>query len=324
MTFAFQYGRKPAKNAPALKLGPLLTGVVPAHPTVQDNLALLHGGWRMLGNDLAGDCVSVTWANFRRLMTAVLAGREVYPTLDQVWALYKTQNPNFDPNGDPNVNGPGSPADGGMDIQTVLEYLVKVGGPDGVKALAFAKVDHTNVDEVKAAISIFGAVWVGCTVTSANENEFGHGEPWDYVSSSPTQGGHSIITGGFTSNSGGDEEFITWAAETSFTDAFWSHQVDEAWVVIWPEHAGTAAFQQGIDTAALEQAYLDITGKTLVLTPPAPAPTPTPAPPAPTPNVVADAADEALAPVLKRLLGVHSEPHYLHDAATAWLAAKQL
>ena len=48
-----KYGRRAPKNAPALKLGPLLTGIIPAHPAAADYLAKLGGGWQMLGNDVA-------------------------------------------------------------------------------------------------------------------------------------------------------------------------------------------------------------------------------------------------------------------------------
>jgi hypothetical protein len=157
----FALGRRPPKGAPALRLASLLSGTVPAHPASQDNLAALKN-WNMLGNDQAGDCVSVTWANIRRLLTATLSGQERYPTQDEVWQLYKTQNPGFDPNS--SSHGPGSNDDQGMDIQTVLEYLVKEGGPDGVKALAFAKVNVNDLEEVKAAESIFGFVWTGISL----------------------------------------------------------------------------------------------------------------------------------------------------------------
>jgi len=274
-----KYGRRPPKNAPAIRLADVLTGTVPPHPAAADYLATLPG-WQMLGNDEAGDCVAVTWANTRRLVTAALAA-EHYPTQAQVWSVYRTQNPDFNPDGTPDDNGPGSEADQGMDIQTLLEYLAKHGGPDGVKAVAFAKVDHTNPDEVKAAIAILGSVWTAVNVTAANETEFGQGKPWNYVSGSPNQGGHSIITGGYgpkgTGPLGGDERFITWAEETSFTDTFWAHQVEEAWAVIWPEHLGTREFETGVSVAALAQAYQQITGRTLPIPAPPPAPVAFPA-----------------------------------------------
>jgi len=266
MPAALKFGRRPPKNAPALRLGPLLTGVIPAHPAAEDYLAALHGGWQMLGNDQYGTCVPVTWSNIRRLVTTTLTPHGYYPTLDEVIALYKTQNPGF-------------PAeDNGCDIQTMLEYLVKTGGPDGVKAVAFAKVDHSNVDEVKAALAIFGYLWVGINVLDSNMTEFDDGQPWDYDPSSPVDGGHSIIVGGYgppgSGALGGDERFVTWAQEASFTDRFWSRQVEEAWVVVFPEHLGSEAFLTGVNVAQLAADYQEITGRVL----PVPAPTPTPGP----------------------------------------------
>src|SRR3974390_321893 len=88
-------GRRPPKNAPALSFGRFFTGVLPTVPTADDNLARLSGGWEMLGNDVAGDCVAVTWANLRRLVTTLLTPTGRYPTQSEVWAVSKTQNPTF-------------------------------------------------------------------------------------------------------------------------------------------------------------------------------------------------------------------------------------
>lgn len=277
-----RYGRRAPKRARAIPLSRILTGKVPDHPTSADYLATLNGGWQMLGNDVAGDCVAVTWANIRRLLTAI-AGAEYYPTQDEVWAIYRTQNPDFDPNGDETTNGPGSSADGGMDIQTLLEYLAKAG-----LILAFARVDPTSVDEVKAAIAIFGFVWTGIDVQQANETEFGQERPWNYHRNSPDAGGHSVITGGYGTPGkgalGGDERFITWAEETSFTDSFWSHKVEECWAVILPEHLKHPNVLAGIDLSLMATYYTELTNRPFpVLDPPAPSP-----PPAPTPSPAPD------------------------------------
>ncbi len=221
----------------------------------------------MLGNDQYGDCVAVTWANVRRLVTGTLHAPPEYPGIDEVIALYKTQNPGF-------------PAeDNGMDIQTCLEYLVSNGGPDGVKAVAFAKVDQADLEEVKAALAIFGYVWTGINVTEANMADFAAGRPWD-AHGDAVVGGHSIISGGYTGQPANDVRFVTWAAETGFTDAFWAAQVEEAWVVIWPEHFGQAAFIEGMNLDQLAADYKALTGRDLPVPPPAPVP---PAPPPPTP-----------------------------------------
>jgi hypothetical protein len=259
-----KYGRRPPKRAPALKFGSFQSGQAPAHPPTEDYLAQL-SGWQMLGNDVAGDCNAVTWANMRRLVTAALA-TECYPTQAQVWQFYQTQNPGFDPGGTSATNGPGSQDDQGMDIQTGLEYLHAAGGPDGVKVVAFATVDHTKISEVKAALAIFGGLWLGIHVLDANQQQFAGGHAWTDVAGSPIDGGHAILGGGYTS---ADIKFITWAQETRFARSFWNGTVqgqplvEEAWAVIWPEHLGTRAFEQGVDQAQLAADYQALTGKPL-------------------------------------------------------------
>jgi hypothetical protein len=220
----------------------------------------------MLGNDNYGDCVAVTWANMRRLVTATLT-TEYYPDLNQVIELYKTQNPGF------------PSEDDGMDIQTCLNYLNKTGSPDGVKSIAFARINYHNIEEVKAALAIFGCLWVGINVRAINETQFHNNQPWDYNPNSHLEGCHSILTGGYLGVPTSDVTFITWAKETSFTDNFWGHDVFECWVVIWPEHLGTEAFQEGVDLETLAADYLALTGRELVIPdpiPPIPPPPPTP------------------------------------------------
>ena len=262
----YRYGRRPPKNAPALRFRSFLSSAAPACPPAEDYLAKL-SGWQMLGNDVAGDCNAVTWANMRRLVTATLT-TEYYPSQAQVWQFYQTQNPGFDPNGTSGTDGPGSKDDQGMDVQTGLEYLHTTGGPDGVKAVAFAKVDHTDIAEVQAALAIFGGLWLGVQVLAANQDEFKQGRPWTDVAGSPIDGGHAILGGGYTSR---DVKFITWATETEFARSFWNGAVqgtplvEEAWVVIWPEHLGTMAFEQGVDQAQLAADYQALTGQQLVI-----------------------------------------------------------
>lgn len=262
---AYKYGRRPPKNAPALRFGSVLASGAPSYPPRVDYLKKLPG-WQMLGNDVAGDCNAVTWANMRRLVTASLA-TENYPTQAQVWQFYQTQNPGFDPNGTASTNGPGSSDDQGMDIQTGLEYLHANGGPDGVKPVAFAKVDHTKIAEVKAALAIFGGLWLGIEVLDANQKQFADGEAWSDVPGSQIDGGHAILGGGY----GTDICFITWGQETRFEPSFWNGVVqsvplvEEAWAVIWPEDLGTKSFEQGVNQAQLAADYQAITGTPLVL-----------------------------------------------------------
>lgn len=309
--------RAPEDNRKFLALGPLLTGMVPMHPPQVDYLAALHGGWEMLGNgpgpdnanygfpeDGAGDCVAVCWANDRRLVTTTLGEAPHYPGLTQVKQLYMTQNPGF------------PKQDDGMDIQACLDHLRKAGGPDGAKLVAFAKVNQHDEEEVNAALAIFGQLWAGITVSSGNEDQFSAGQAWDFIAGDDDIGGHGVLVGGYGGIGqgplAGDKKFITWGAETSFTDDFWgANRVGELWAAIWPEHLGSHAFLHGVDRAILAAAFKAITGQNLPL-PPAPKPTPPPA---------GWQAKQAACDELNGVLGPWLRHHHTAGNATAAAAA---
>jgi hypothetical protein len=306
-------GRRTPKRAAALRLGPLLTGSVPAHPPAADHFAAVHD-WGLYRNDTYGDCGPTSVANDRKLVTRYLTGAESSPSQADVFDLYRRSgNPDFDP------NNPGGPGDGGVDMQTMCEALV-AGGIGGRRALAFAQVDTSSPDEAKAAISIFGSLLLGVTLQAAQQTQTDNGL-WDYQRS-PVWGGHAVLAGRYgVSGSGADIAVITWGEVVSTTDAFWEHQVEEAWVVIWPEHLGTTEFQQGVDLAQLAADYEALTGHEFPGQPqPSPGPVPVPAPP------VVDPADRALVAALVPWLNErHSgENRRAAIAVRTWMATKGL
>ena len=296
------YGRRPPKRAPAIRFSAIRRGAPATPPAAVDYLAPLDGGWLMLGNGPddsvapgfpgCGDCVPCWWANTRRVISTTIGGAPSYPPWSQVLAVYRTQNPDFDPAGDPSTTGPGSPADNGMDIQTLLEFLVAHPGFQDGTLVGFAAVDYTSAEEVRAAIDAGGVLCIGINVQEAQQTQFSDGEPWNWVPGSPVEGGHCTAVGGYgppgTGALGGDERFITWAAETSFTDSFWANGTEELWFPIWSEQLGTKEFQAGVDLAVFAAEYLAITGRPFPgpvppapPSPPAPVPVPPPAPPSP-------------------------------------------
>lgn len=322
-----QYGRRPAKRAPAIAFSAIRrAAALPPVPAAVDYLAQTGPGWLMLGNGPddsvfpgfpgAGDCVAVMWANTRRAVSKIVAGHEVYPGWTAVLDVYRTQNPRFNPHGGSST-GPGSDADQGMDIQSLLEFLTKHPGPDGSQLIGFAAVNPQDPAEVNAAIAAGGVLWLGIDVLAANEDEFGHDQPWDYIPGSPVAGGHGIACGGYGHEAGdpalaGDKKFVTWAAETSFTAAFWQHQVRELWFPVWKEQLSTAEFQAGVDVAAFAAEFTAITGR------------PFPAPVLPDPGP--DDADLTLYRQTHAWTGMH---HVGQNAAVArdlklWYKAKGL
>src|SRR6185295_14375671 len=103
----------------------------------------------------------VSVANSLKLITLTGDGTEISVTQNDVFDLYRRSgNPNFDPETGKDDNG--------VDMQTMLEALLK-GGIGGRTPLAFAKVDAHNLDEVRAAIAYFGCVLFGVDLQVAQQ-----------------------------------------------------------------------------------------------------------------------------------------------------------
>jgi hypothetical protein len=238
-------------NRPVLKLARILAAVPPQYAPTADHLAPVTD-WGLYENDQYGDCGPAAVANSRKLVTGILAGAEQSPTQDQVFDLYRASgNPDFDPGTDA--------GDDGVEMATMLAAVRNV-GIGGVRSLAEAKVDVTDLNEVRAAIAIFGFLLLGCVLETAQQTQT-DGGLWDY-DPSPEWGGHAVLAGAYTSQpSGADVKVVTWAEVVGTTDVFWQRQVTEGWVCIWPEAVGTTQFQQGIDIAALNADYQALTGR---------------------------------------------------------------
>jgi hypothetical protein len=210
----------------------------------------------------SGDCVPVAWANQRRLLTYHLGIEEQYPLLHDVVNLYKTQNPNFDPNGFPGTNGPGSTSDHGMNLYRTLDGLRLNGSPDGSTLLAFASVDPQNLEEVHRAIAIFGSIWISFKVFDATRQQWKLKQPFSVPDNQVSHELHSVVVGGYVPNM----TCVTWGTLNQFVDNYWtSGNVTEAYVSVWPEHIGKEGFMTGVDLEALAQEYEKIHGRPIQL-----------------------------------------------------------
>lgn len=246
-------GRLKPKNAPAIPLGQILTGLVPKHPAAADHFTGATFG--LYGNDKYGDCGPTSVANLVRLVSKGLTGTEVVPTQDEVFALYRLCNPDFNP-----ATGAG---DRGVDMQTMLElWLANPNVIAGVKPVAFAKVNTLSDAELDAAVSIFGGVLWGVTLQTAQQAQSGSVPPyWRYKRSS-LWGGHAVLNGKYNASTQ-DGEVISWAEDVNTGPKFRRKQLEEAWVVVTRWHLDHPAFQAGVNLDQLKAAYAAITGKTL-------------------------------------------------------------
>ncbi|HEY4895214.1 MAG TPA: hypothetical protein VII01_03915 [Solirubrobacteraceae bacterium] len=248
----------PIPGRPRLSLA--LTGVVPTHPTAFNAFSKIPS-WPMDGNDQYGDCVLAAIAHNLTLVTTWLGSAPVVPTTAQCLTLYsQSSNPPFDP-----VTGAN---DYGTVAQFALEALAQH-GIAGRKPVAFATVPN-DLESLRAATAIFGSVLFMVTIDAAQEYP---ARLWDSVPGSSYVGGHGVM-GGRYSEAPDRMGLVTWGYIADMTDAFIASQLGETWVVIWPEHFGTKAFQQGVDLATLAADYKALTGRTLPVPPPPPPPIP--------------------------------------------------
>lgn len=255
---------KPHPDKPRLRLAPFLTGVVPTKPVMADHFSKVPS-FGLYKNNVWGICGPTAVANSRRLITVYTTGKVEYPPQSAVDDLYtRSTKPPFNP-----VTGAN---DSGVVLQDMLAEVVK-GGIGGTKALGFAEVDHTNIEEMMAAIAIFGFLIIGVNLETSQQAQTDHGL-WDYVKSGDW-GGHAILGGRYKDDPTDASDrtgAVTWAELVDLTDNFIDQQLDEAWVVIWPEHMRDNAFLSGVNVAAFAAAFESITKR------PFPAPIPAPAP----------------------------------------------
>ncbi len=241
--------RPPIPDRPRLRLGTYLRAI-PTPPASADHFAKV-GQWILGGNDRYSDCGPVSVANDRLMVTTYLTSRPQVVSQADIFDLYRRSgNPTFDP-----ATGEG---DDGVVMQVMLEALL-AGGVGGTRPVAFASVDHTSLDEMRAAVAIFGSLLVGVNLEVAQERQSG---TWDYRPSGEW-GGHAVMCARF-SEQPDRTGVVSWATVVDMTDAFVANQLDEAWVVIWPEHLGTRAFQEALTVDALKADYLALTGRPML------------------------------------------------------------
>lgn len=147
----------------------------------------------------------------------------------------------------------GNPAtDNGSNMLDVLNYWKKT-GIAGTKIDGFTSIDPQNIDQVKAAIYIFGAVYTGIMVPYSVVDSLNSGvgnRHWHYVQGDkPANQGHAVAHFGY-GRSG--NTCVSWGEFYTFDWDFWLHWVDEAYVVVsndWLKASGITP--SGLDYQAL-------------------------------------------------------------------------
>lgn len=173
--------------------------------------------WGMEGNASYGDC-TMACRSHQILFWTTYAGAPTEPSQSTTVREY------FKLTGG---------VDSGLVISDVLSHWAS-GAIDSDKLLAFAKVNFQDIQEVQAAIYLFGTVTLGITlptfITSALDQ--GIALPWNVPAGGMTldpAGGHCVPL--FDYDASGFQ-CITWAQKMMMQLAFYQQVTEEAWAII--------------------------------------------------------------------------------------------
>jgi len=228
-----KFGKKPAKRLrKALPLSNYLHMGQVAYPAVHAwERPIAYG---MLGNDAVGDCTIAGRYHIRMNMQAVAnAGTLLIVTDQQALADYSAIT-GYNP-ADPST-------DQGANMTDVLAWYKD----------KYVTLDVQNVEQVKAAIYIFGADYIGFGVPQSMADQLNNGiDPdWAFVANDKPSGeGHCVAPFGY----GRDGlALCSWGKIYRTSWDFWLQNVDEAYALVlpdWIKRSGTSP--SGLDLNGL-------------------------------------------------------------------------
>ena len=203
--------------------------------------------WFMLGNDSIGDCTCAAASHLIMNWTAHGTGL-VEPTLEQTIAAYSAVS-GYDPSTGANDNG-------AVELD-VLNYWTKT-GIAGHLISGYASLDVQNIDQIKAAVYLFGGAYIGFQVPRSAMDQVQAGQAWDVVADDGgIDGGHAVPILGYGAEGC---TCITWGALQQMTWNFWQKYCDEAYCVVsadWLNKSGVSPV--GLDLPGLLTAMKGIT-----------------------------------------------------------------
>jgi hypothetical protein len=236
-------GKKAAvHSAKTLQLADYLTGVLPPFPDYVNWGAHARANWGMAGNDSLGDCTCAAACHAIQAWTANTGTEETIPD-NAVLAAYSAIT-----GWSPNIPD----SDNGAVELDVLNYW-RQNGIGGHKIGAFVATEPHNRDHVKAAVNLFGGLYIGIALpVSAQTQRVWSVPPGGFVGANApgSWGGHAVFVVGYDSQG---LKCITWGRQQRMTWGFWDGVCDEAYALLsdlWvtPGHVAPS----GLDLASLQ------------------------------------------------------------------------
>jgi hypothetical protein len=220
---------------------------LPPTPAVVDYASKVRS-WPMYMNNQLGDCTCAGIAHMVQAWTAYSRGLVTVPN-SAVLDLYERMG-----------YVPGRvDTDRGAVEQDVLAEVHR-NGIGGHKILAYAQVDHTNLDAMKTALFMFGSLYLGAQMPGIAATQFEQHQPWHVQPGSPIEGGHCFVAQRWDV-SDAPMEVVTWGALQRVTEEWWMTYGEEAWVIITPDWmTANGKSANGIDVVSLGDEFGLLTG----------------------------------------------------------------
>lgn len=216
---------------------------LPASPEAVDWTKAVTVPWGMYFNDAEGDCTIAGTAHMVITWTAN-AGAVVLPDPAGIQSGYVTitgqEGAAFDPATGANDNGC-------VELDVLNEW--RKNGIAGHQIGAYASVRPANVKYVKAAVNLFGGLYIGVSLPASAQNQ----DVWDVATGPDAEagswGGHCVNVVGYDADG---LTVVTWGETKRMTWAFWLAYVDEAYAILSNDFLTTAGqTPNGFDLAAL-------------------------------------------------------------------------
>jgi len=195
--------------------------------------------WKMFQNDKLGCCTIAAAAHMQMAWNAVAnAGSPTVITDEQIIKEYSVVS-GYDPATGANDNG-------AVELDVLNRWSTQ--GLFGLRIDGFATLDVQNIDHIKAAIYLFGGVYIGFQVPEFIMEQISH--TWGTALGNATiVGGHAVCLTGYGR---AGASLVSWGDLYHMTWPFWQQYVDEAYAVVsknWIKASGVSP--SGLDLNGL-------------------------------------------------------------------------
>jgi hypothetical protein len=238
--------KNPRRDARTLQLKKYIVTPVPHIPDEVSWVTHV-SNWPMYLNDSLGDCVIAAAAHMIE-QWSLYAQQPALPTDDQVLSAYQ------------HVGGyvPGDPTtDNGCFMLDALRFWRNT-GIAGHQIRAFLGVDPKNLDEVRAAVYLFGNLYAGLSLPAFAQDETAAAAGWTVALGGPFGstgspggwGGHCVP---IVAMSPLTLTCVTWGQTLKMSHNFFLDYCDEAYAVLSDDWIETNGLSPGsFDLAALQ------------------------------------------------------------------------